>query len=66
MDPSGIAWKRARFHHRAHAFAEIDLAAGFSVIEPIAPCGRFTVHRLIPVPSDYPHRCPRCLHAMTN
>ena len=61
-----VTWKRARFRRKAHAFAKIDLDAGFPVIEPIAPCGRFAVRRLVSVPSEHPNRCLACLRAAPN
>lgn len=62
-----ISWKRRTSPgpRRAHAFAQIDLHAGFRAIEPFGACGSFTVTRLLDVPADYPDRCHACIQAIT-
>jgi hypothetical protein len=45
-----------------HAFAEIDLDAGFVAIEPVRSCGRWAVADL--EPDDHAERCHACLRAV--
>lgn len=61
--PAAITWARLRSQRRAHAFADIDLSAGFRAIDPVVPCGRFLVSRLIAVSPDYVPRCSSCERA---
>ncbi|MBP2330117.1 hypothetical protein JOF56_010502 [Kibdelosporangium banguiense] len=56
-------WKTRAGHRTAHAFAHIDLAAGFPVLEPMGCTQRFKVDRLTEVERGHRFRCPGCLAA---
>ncbi len=45
-----------------HAFAEVDLEAGFEEIEPLRSCGRWAVADL--VPDEHAERCRACARAV--
>src|SRR5882724_571226 len=44
----------------AHAFAEIDLTAGFYAIAPLKPCGQWPISVL--QPDSHADRCLTCHH----
>jgi hypothetical protein len=43
-------------------FLEIDTSAGFTLIEPVGPCGRFRVAELHQ--DSHPARCRSCKRAL--
>jgi len=45
-----------------HAFAEVDLEAGFEEVEPLRSCGRWAVADL--EPDDLAERCRACVRAV--
>jgi hypothetical protein len=41
-----VTWRREGRSRIAHAFAEVDVSAGFEHIGPLTPYGRFAVYQL--------------------
>lgn len=66
-----VTWMRHQHSGRTrpqapHAFANIDLDAGFTTLEPIGNCGNFSTDRLVEAPDDDADRCKRCLRTLSN